>query len=113
MGTQQTNDAMDDAPDAGANDEEPQSTPASKSDKITLVIRSQEGPSFQLKVARTKPLKAAFDKAHEQFRKAPGTFRFIHNGNRLRDEDTPKMHEMEDEDEIDAQLQQVGGSHIA
>ena len=84
MGTQQTNDAMDDVPDAGANDGAPQSTPASKSDKVTLVIRSQEGPcaytfsciprhefdchirriAFQLKVARTKPLKAAFDKAH-------------------------------------------------
>ncbi|KAJ1304166.1 hypothetical protein OPQ81_008566 [Rhizoctonia solani] len=99
-------DAMD-RDDAG----EPSST--AKNDKITLVIRSQEGPSFSIKVSRVKPLKAAFEKAHEQFRKAPKTFRFFYNGTRLQDDDTPKMHEMENNDEIDANIQQVGGSFSA
>jgi hypothetical protein len=76
--TQNTQMSVDEG--AGADDE-PQPSP-SKNDKISLVIRSQEGPStlslplttpvqstdcgaaFQAKVARTKPLKAVFDKAH-------------------------------------------------
>ncbi|CAE6339971.1 unnamed protein product [Rhizoctonia solani] len=88
-------------------------SPSAKNDKITLVIRSQEGPSFQIKVSRVKSLKGAFDKAHEQFRKAPNTFRFFYNGTRLQDDDTPKMHEMENNDEIDANIQQVGGASSA
>ncbi|KAG8732297.1 hypothetical protein FRC10_001017 [Ceratobasidium sp. 414] len=79
MNTQGDDNTMDEVPDLGANAAEATSTPA-KSDKVTLVIRSQEGPSFQIKVPRTKPLGAAFEKAH---------------------------HEMVDEDEIDAQLEQV------
>ncbi|KAG9097125.1 hypothetical protein FRC07_010830, partial [Ceratobasidium sp. 392] len=104
-GTQDNDNTMDEMADLG-NAAEASSTPASKSDKVTLVIRSQEGPSFQIKVPRTKPLRGAFEKAHEQFHKAPGTFRFHYNGTRLRPDDTPKMHEMVDEDEIDAQLEQ-------
>ncbi|QRV81511.1 ubiquitin-like Rad60 SUMO-like protein [Ceratobasidium sp. AG-Ba] len=101
---------VDEVPDFTASAADASSTPASKSDKVTLTIRSQEGPSFQIKVPRTKPLKGAFEQAHQQFRKAPGTFRFVYNGERLRAEDTPKMHEMVDDDEIDAQLEQVGGA---
>ncbi|KAG8712766.1 hypothetical protein FRC08_014113 [Ceratobasidium sp. 394] len=110
MATQGADNTIDAIPDLGANAAEATSTPASKSDKVTLVIRSQEGPSFQIKVARVKPLRPAFEKAHEQFQKAPGTFRFYYNGTRLRPDDTPKMYEMVDEDEIDAQLEQVGGA---
>ncbi|CAE7142258.1 unnamed protein product [Rhizoctonia solani] len=90
-----------------------QPSPSAKNDKITLVIRSQEGPSFQIKVSRVKPLKSAFDKAHEQFRKGANTFRFFYNGTRLQDDDTPKMHEMENNDEIDANIQQVGGAILS
>ncbi|KAF8668340.1 Ubiquitin-2 like Rad60 SUMO-like [Rhizoctonia solani] len=98
----------------GANDRDDQGDPSAsaKNDKITLVIRSQEGPSFQIKVSRTKPLRSAFDKAHEQFKKAPKTFRFFYNGTRLQEDDTPKMHEMENNDEIDANIQQVGGAPL-
>ncbi|KAF8748764.1 hypothetical protein RHS01_10564 [Rhizoctonia solani] len=114
----------------GANDRDDQGDPSAsaKNDKIALVIRSQEGPSFQIKVSRTKPLRSAFDKAHEQFKKAP-TFRFFYNGTRLQEDDTPKMvcrrvghletsmtdnrqHEMENNDEIDANIQQVGGTPL-
>ncbi|CAE6473338.1 unnamed protein product [Rhizoctonia solani] len=98
--------------DAMDQDDNEELLPSAKSDKITLVIRSQEGPSFNIKVSRVKPLKGAFDKAHEQFRKAPKTFRFFFNGTRLQEDDTPKMHEMENNDEIDANIQQVGGAPL-
>ncbi|CAE6434051.1 unnamed protein product [Rhizoctonia solani] len=90
-------------------------SPSAKNDKITskrYVVLIQK-VAFQIKVARVKPLKAAFDKAHEQFKKAPNTFRFFYNGTRLKDDDTPKMHEMENNDEIDANIQQVGGAFLA
>ncbi|CAE6397099.1 unnamed protein product [Rhizoctonia solani] len=106
---QNTQVSMDDRFGGDAMDQDAPS-PSAKNDKITLVIRSQEGPSFQIKVSRVKPLKGAFDKAHEQFRKTPNTFRFFYNGTRLQDDDTPKMHEMENNDEIDANIQQVGGA---
>ncbi|KAG8795361.1 hypothetical protein FRC12_015494 [Ceratobasidium sp. 428] len=109
-GAQDNDNTMDEIPDLSASAADATSTPASKSDKVTLVIRSQEGPSFQIKVPRAKPLKEAFAKAHEQFHKAPGTFRFYFNGVRLQPDTTPKMHEMVDEDEIDAQLEQIGGA---
>ncbi|KAB5591038.1 hypothetical protein CTheo_5533 [Ceratobasidium theobromae] len=112
--TQKTQMSVDEGTaDVGDDQADEDPTPSSKNDKITLVIRSQEGPSFNIKVSRLKPLKAVFDKTHEQFKKAPNTFRFFYNGTRLHDGDTPKMHEMEDKDEIDANIQQVGGAFIA
>ncbi|QRW22994.1 ubiquitin-like Rad60 SUMO-like protein [Rhizoctonia solani] len=38
------------------------------------------------------------------------TFRFLYDGNRINDEDTPSSLDMEDDDTIDVMVEQVGGS---
>lgn len=39
----------------------------------------------------------------------PNSFRFLFNGERLKDDDTPLTLQMENDDIIDAMLQQIGG----
>ena len=38
------------------------------------------------------------------------TLRFLYDGNRIQSNDTPKMLEMEDQDQIDCRIEQSGGS---
>ncbi len=40
---------------------------------------------------------------------APTALRFMFDGKRVKDTDTPKMLEMEDDDQIEAHLEQLGG----
>ncbi|KAI0668229.1 ubiquitin-like protein [Trametes maxima] len=73
--------------------------------KINLVV-DFEG---QMKVKPGMPFKKLFEAAEKRFSKDPGTFKFTFGGQRLRPEETPAEHNMEDGDTIDAHLQQLGG----
>lgn len=50
-----------------------------------------------------------FEAAEKRFQKEPGTFKFTYDGNRINKEDTPASLGMEDGDQVDAHLGQVGG----
>ncbi|KAI1782593.1 ubiquitin-like protein [Ganoderma leucocontextum] len=74
--------------------------------KINLVV-DFEGQTCTVKVKPGTPFKKLFEAAEKRFSKDPGTFKFTSSGVRLRPEETPAEHGMEDGDTIDAHLQQV------
>ncbi|KJA16600.1 hypothetical protein HYPSUDRAFT_47214 [Hypholoma sublateritium FD-334 SS-4] len=50
-----------------------------------------------------------FEAAEKRFGKEPGTFKFTYDGQRVNKDDTPAGLSMEDGDQIDAFLEQLGG----
>ncbi|THV02058.1 hypothetical protein K435DRAFT_775796 [Dendrothele bispora CBS 962.96] len=76
--------------------------------KMTLNI-SYEGNQVQVKVKANMTFKKIFEAAEKRFQKEPGTFKFTYEGNRVQPTDTPASLEMEDGDQIDAFLEQLGG----
>ncbi|KZO97369.1 hypothetical protein CALVIDRAFT_597669 [Calocera viscosa TUFC12733] len=77
--------------------------------KLRLTIQCQ-GQQCQVDVSATTLFGKVFDAAYKRFNKKKGTLRFLHDGQRIRENQTPKMLEMEHEDVIDAELEQLGGT---
>ncbi|KAI0338734.1 ubiquitin-like protein [Trametopsis cervina] len=66
-----------------------------------------EGHSVSVKVKPITPFSKVFEAAEKRFGIQAGTFKFTFEGNRVRPEETPLDHDMEDGDNIDAHLEQV------
>ncbi|KAF9524224.1 ubiquitin-related domain-containing protein [Crepidotus variabilis] len=79
--------------------------------KLNLVI-AYEGQQITVKVKTNMKFGKIFEAATQRFGKDSGTFRFTYDGNRINADDTPADLSMEDGDQVDAHLQQVGGGHI-
>ncbi|VDB98189.1 unnamed protein product [Peniophora sp. CBMAI 1063] len=69
-----------------------------------------EGTPITVKVKANMAFQKIFDVAAERFGKDKGTLRFMYEGARVRPDETPAMLNMEDGDQIDAHIEQLGGS---
>jgi len=78
--------------------------------KLNLTIVYGEA-SVRLQAKANTPFKRIFEAAYKRFNLQPGSVKFIHEGNRIRDDDTPGSVGLEDEDQIDAHVEQQGGRH--
>ncbi|KAF8057606.1 hypothetical protein FPV67DRAFT_237919 [Lyophyllum atratum] len=76
--------------------------------KLNLSI-NYEQTQITVKVKANMKFAKIFTAAETRFEKEPGTFKFTYEGNRVQADDTPAGLGMEDGDQIDAFLQQVGG----
>ena len=80
---------------------------------LSLKVKSQDGNEVFFKVKKT----TTFSKVMNAYCKKVGadmeSVRFLFDGQRLRPEQTPADLDMEDEDEIDAMVQQTGGAAAA
>ena len=87
----------------GAADSKP------SSEHLSLKVKSQDGNEVYFKVKRT----TQFSKVMTAYCKKVGadldSVRFLFDGARLNPQQTPAELDMEDEDEIDAMVQQTGG----
>lgn len=103
------NEHQDDRKEEGANNAGGENAQG-KSEHLSLKVKSQDGNEVYFKVKRT----TTFAKVMNAYCKKVGAdqdqVRFLFDGQRLRPEQTPQDLEMEDEDEIDAMVQQTGGS---
>ena len=83
---------------------------APSSEHLNLKVKSQDGNEVYFKVKKT----TQFSKVMSAYCKKVGTdlesVRFLFEGQRLRPDQTPADLDMEDEDEIDAMVQQTGGA---
>ncbi|KAK2464949.1 hypothetical protein APHAL10511_003025 [Amanita phalloides] len=77
--------------------------------KLNLII-SFEGNQITVKVKPVMRFSKIFDAAEKRFGKESGTLRFTHEGNRISHDESPGQLGMEEGDQIDAFLQQVGGN---
>jgi len=77
---------------------------------ITLKVRDQAGEVMFFKVKRNTEMRKIFDAYAQRLGVQAKNLRFTLDGERLKEGDTPKMLELQDEDQIDVFLDQVGGS---
>jgi len=76
--------------------------------KLNIVI-VHDHEQIMIRTKANLPLQKAFQAAHTRFGKEPGTLRFIYEGRRIQGDESPASLGMEDGDQIDAHLMQVGG----
>jgi len=70
----------------------------------------QNGEETQFKIKKTTKMGKVFKAYAERKGISQQTLRFLLDGERVNDDQTAKMLELEDGDQIDAVLEQVGGS---
>ena len=79
---------------------------------ITLKVRDQAGDEMMFKVKKGTKMSKIFAAYAQRKGVDTATVRFSIDGNRIQNEDTPKMLELEDGDQIDSVIEQVGGIWI-
>ncbi|KAI0052226.1 hypothetical protein FA95DRAFT_71409 [Auriscalpium vulgare] len=79
-------------------------------DKISVQV-SFQGRVIKFRLKRANPLRKVMEAAAKQLNMEKGTLRFTYDGRRLQpeDDDTPESLGMEEEDEIEAHIEQEGG----
>jgi len=81
-----------------------------KPDVISLTVKSQDGNETTFRLKRNNRL-GKLIKAYCQANSIsdPKSIRFLFDGTRINDEDTPETLEMENDDRIDVMMEQLGG----
>eukprot|EP00347_Sterkiella_histriomuscorum_P010877 403374578 len=76
---------------------------------INIKVKAQDGTEIFFKIKRTTQLKKLMDAYVNRQGLSSNQCRFIFDGERLKDDDTPDKLEMENGDEIDVMVEQTGG----
>eukprot|EP01112_Ceratiomyxa_fruticulosa_P024240 TRINITY_DN977_c0_g2_i1.p1 TRINITY_DN977_c0_g2~~TRINITY_DN977_c0_g2_i1.p1 ORF type:complete len:100 (-),score=18.01 TRINITY_DN977_c0_g2_i1:127-426(-) len=79
-------------------------------DHISLRVQSQDGGEVFFKIKRVTQLSKLMDAYCQRQGINPNSVRFLYDGQRIPNDRTPKDLEMDDNDVIDAVLQQTGGA---
>ena len=82
---------------------------ATKEQHINIKVKAQDGTEIFFKIKRSTQLKKLMDAYCQRQGLASNQCRFIFDGERLKDDDTPDGLEMENGDEIDVMVEQTGG----
>jgi small ubiquitin-related modifier len=88
--------------EAGAKD-------AGAAAQVSLKVVNADGAEVFFKIKRTTLLKKLMEAYCKKQGVALGSVRFLYDGNLLKGEETPDGLEMEDQDVIDAMVEQTGG----
>lgn len=76
---------------------------------ITLKVRDQSGEEMVFRVKRNTVMKKIFDAYAARVGVNAAALKFSFDGERVKDEDTPKMLELNENDQIDVFINQTGG----
>lgn len=82
---------------------------AAPAQPITIKVRDQAGDIMFFKVKKSTEMKKIFEAYAQRLGVASKNLKFMLDGERIKETDTPKMLELQDEDQIDVLLEQVGG----
>ncbi|EMD31163.1 hypothetical protein CERSUDRAFT_89277 [Gelatoporia subvermispora B] len=77
---------------------------------INIKVLTQTGEEVFFKIKRNTKLSKLQGAYASKVGKDVGSIRFLYDGARINDDDTPATLEMEDNDTIDVMVEQVGGS---
>eukprot|EP00999_Lentomonas_sp_LEN2_P001592 NODE_2655_length_526_cov_68.764411_g2605_i0.p1 GENE.NODE_2655_length_526_cov_68.764411_g2605_i0~~NODE_2655_length_526_cov_68.764411_g2605_i0.p1 ORF type:complete len:104 (-),score=26.78 NODE_2655_length_526_cov_68.764411_g2605_i0:137-448(-) len=94
----------------------PESTPAapkqeqSDSAQLSIKVVNADGAEVYFKIKRTTPLRKLMDAYCKKQGINRNSIRFHFDGQRLDDDKTAQEYTMEDDDVIDAMIEQTGGS---
>ncbi|BAM79244.1 ubiquitin-like protein Smt3 [Cyanidioschyzon merolae strain 10D] len=78
-------------------------------DQINLRVRDADGNEVQFRIKKHTPLRKLMDAYCTRKGVDLHSYRFLFDGNRINEDDTPEKLGMEDMDSIDAMLFQQGG----
>jgi len=78
-------------------------------DTLTVRVKDQTDNTVLFKMKKDAQMKKIFGAYAQQIGAQPNNLKFVYDGQRVKETDTPKMLEMEDNDEIQAVLEQTGG----
>ena len=84
--------------------------PGGQDPHINIKVKAQDGTEIFFKIKRSTQLKKLMDAYCTRQGLSINQCRFIFDGERLKDDDTPEKLEMENGDEIDVMVEQTGGS---
>lgn len=76
---------------------------------ISLRVQDQQGGQVHFKVKFSTPMRKIFDMYAQKRGVAVDVLRFMLDGRRIRPEDTAASLDLEDNDQIDCLLEQIGG----
>lgn len=76
---------------------------------ITIRVKDQTGEETMFKIKKSTKMSKVFSAYAQRKGVEPASLRFLLDGERIGPDETPKMLELEDEDQIDCVLAQVGG----
>jgi len=82
----------------------------SANEPITIRVKDQTGEETMFKIKKSTKMSKVFSAYAQRKGVEEKSLRFLLDGERINETDTPKMLELEDEDQIDCVLAQVGGS---
>jgi len=77
---------------------------------INIKVTTQTGEEVFFKIKRNTKLSKLQGAYAAKVGKDVNSIRFLYDGNRINDDDTPASLDMEDNDTIDVMVEQVGGS---
>ncbi|KAG2358052.1 ubiquitin-like protein [Suillus spraguei] len=80
---------------------------------INVKVVSSAGDEVFFKIKRNTKLSKLQGAYANKVGKDVGSIRFLYDGSRINDDDTPSTLDMEDNDTIDVMVEQVGGSSPA
>lgn len=80
-----------------------------RGEAFNISIKAQDGTEMQFKIKRTTKLHKVFAAYAQKKSVDPSQFRFLFDGNRLKDSLTAEEAGLEDGDSIDALVEQIGG----
>jgi len=83
--------------------------PEGGSEPITVRVRDQTGEETFFKIKKTTKMSKVFSTYAQRKGVQVNSLRFLLDGERIKDDSTPKTLELEDNDQIDCMLEQVGG----
>jgi small ubiquitin-related modifier len=83
----------------------------SSNEHITLKVKSQDGNELFFKIRRGTQLKKLMDAYCSRNGVNPSTVRFLFDGQRIQEGNTPNDLNLEDNDQIDAMVEQSGGAN--
>ncbi|ETW76761.1 hypothetical protein HETIRDRAFT_37775 [Heterobasidion irregulare TC 32-1] len=76
---------------------------------INVKVVTSQGEEVFFKIKRNTKLSKLQGAYANKVGKDVGSIRFLYDGNRINDDDTPASLDMEDNDTIDVMVEQVGG----
>ena len=95
---------------AAMSDEDAKPAEESNNETITIQVKDQTGELTLFKIKKSTKMSKVFSAYAQRKGVELASLRFLLDGERISETDTPKMLELEDEDQIDCVLAQVGGA---
>ena len=79
-------------------------------EQLNIKVKAQDGTEIFFKIKKSTQLKKLMEAYCQRQGLSNNQCRFIFDGERIKDDDTPETLEMDNGDEIDVMVEQTGGS---